>query len=309
MSEKIEVDTVIKTIEIISIGTQGPVGAQGPAGLPDPTQIEALQAQIDVLSSSKLDAVDYVQHFRGYFTSFINLTNAVPIGIAGDYAHVDLGITFGVSRAAWDVSDNQWFINEVNIGANTDEVPEGSTNLYFTSERVRQTSLTGLNTNDDSTVTPSDAILVAIGKLQAQLNQSTEVVDWVLASSICSFASSLQDSVSDPLMFAKINDVLWLKGSFILTGSTSGTLLTIADVNWKMFAPNSYYNFIKNILFNDGQRELGGYNSVQIKCNVLNRATDANNAQSSIQRFESSSSLAASTYRFSPQPLGELLFK
>ena len=88
MSERIEVDTVIKSIEIISIGTQGPVGAQGPAGLPDPTQIEALQVQIDALSSSKLDAVDYVQHFRGYFTSFINLTNAVPIGIAGDYAQI-----------------------------------------------------------------------------------------------------------------------------------------------------------------------------------------------------------------------------
>jgi len=267
------------------------------------------QAVLEMLDNQKLDKIDYVQHFRGLFSSYATLVTALPTALDGDYAHIDSGSGFDRMSAIWDSDDSKWTVNAVNVGSNTDEVPEGSTNLYFTSERVRQATLMGLDLSDSNAVVTTDAILVAIGKLQAQLNQSTGRIDWVLASSICSFASTLQDSISDPLMFAKINDVLWVKGSFAITASTSGTLLTIIDVNWKMFAPNSYYNFIKNILFNDGQRELGGYNSVQIKCSVLNRATNANNAQSSLQRFESSSSLAPATYRFAPQPLGELLFK
>ncbi|KXZ66806.1 hypothetical protein [Acinetobacter venetianus] len=250
MSERIEVDTVIKTIEIISIGTQGPVGAQGPAGLPDPTQIEALQAQIDALSSSKLDAVDYVQHFRGYFTSFINLTNAVPIGIAGDYAHVDLGITFGVSRAAWDVSDNQWFINEVNVGANTDEVPEGATNLYFKSDRVRETILSGLNTNDSSEVTSSDSIEDAVGKLQSQYNNlNSSSVIWLNLLSLPNVvAHSFVDLSTTKIEIAKINGLLYVRGYFRLTnqlGSSGISLITISNSDW--LAEDTSPNFSKRL--------------------------------------------------------------
>lgn len=54
MSEKIEIDTTTTTVEIISIGTQGPVGAQGiqgPAGEVDPTVINNIQNQVnDVLT-------------------------------------------------------------------------------------------------------------------------------------------------------------------------------------------------------------------------------------------------------------------
>lgn len=54
MSEKIEIETTATTVEIISIGTQGPVGAQGiqgPAGEVDPTVINNIQNQVnDVLT-------------------------------------------------------------------------------------------------------------------------------------------------------------------------------------------------------------------------------------------------------------------
>lgn len=71
MSEKIEIDTTVTTVEIISIGTQGPVGAQGiqgPAGEVDPTVINNIQNQVnDVLTlaqtnelkiSTKADQLD-----------------------------------------------------------------------------------------------------------------------------------------------------------------------------------------------------------------------------------------------------------
>ncbi|WP_375591609.1 hypothetical protein [Chitiniphilus eburneus] len=54
--------------------------------------------------------------------------------------------------------------------ANTDALPEGSTNLYFTTARVRATDLAGLSTATATAVTSSDTILSGMGKLQAQVS-------------------------------------------------------------------------------------------------------------------------------------------
>lgn len=52
---------------------------------------------------------------------------------------------------------------------NTSQVTE-LTNLYFTTARVLATSLAGLSTSDATSVTSVDNLVVAIGKLQAQVN-------------------------------------------------------------------------------------------------------------------------------------------
>lgn len=60
----------------------------------------------------------------------------------------------------------------VNIAASpgsTDEVTEGATNLYFTNSRVWNLVLTGLSLVTNSAITAADSILVAFGKLQAQI--------------------------------------------------------------------------------------------------------------------------------------------
>jgi hypothetical protein len=51
----------------------------------------------------------------------------------------------------------------------TDEVPEGSTNRYFTESRVIAALLTGLSTATNAVIGAGDSILVGIGKLQAQI--------------------------------------------------------------------------------------------------------------------------------------------
>lgn len=50
----------------------------------------------------------------------------------------------------------------------TDALVEGSTNLYFSEHRVRNTLLTGLSLAVSTAVTAADSVLSAIGKLQAQ---------------------------------------------------------------------------------------------------------------------------------------------
>lgn len=51
----------------------------------------------------------------------------------------------------------------------TDALAEGSTNLYFSEHRVRNTVLTGLSLAVSTAVTAADTVLSALGKLQAQL--------------------------------------------------------------------------------------------------------------------------------------------
>ena len=117
----------------------------------------------------KLDAADYNDRFLGLYASLFDLQAAHPTASAGDYAQVDLGIGTDVIVYAWDVNDAKWAAVGSSAIANTDALPEGSTNLYHTSQRVRDTTLTGF-TLSSSPITATDSIVQAFGKAQGQLN-------------------------------------------------------------------------------------------------------------------------------------------
>jgi hypothetical protein len=51
----------------------------------------------------------------------------------------------------------------------TDNINEGTSNLYFTATRVRDAVLTGLSTATNAIISATDSVLVAFGKLQAQI--------------------------------------------------------------------------------------------------------------------------------------------
>ena len=142
-----------------------------------------LQAALDTLTDTdidlqdalnlKLNIADYNDRFLGLFSSVFDLVAAHPTASAGDYAQVDFGIGMDVIVYAWDVSDAQWSAVGSSAIANTDALPEGSSNLYHTSQRVRDTSLTGLSTASAAPITAADTVLVAAGKLQAQINAAS----------------------------------------------------------------------------------------------------------------------------------------
>jgi len=58
----------------------------------------------------------------------------------------------------------------------TDQVPEGSFNLYHTAARVRATTLTGLSTSLNEAVAATDSVLSGIGKLQAQVSAAVSTL-------------------------------------------------------------------------------------------------------------------------------------
>lgn len=103
---------------------------------------DGAQADVDALTivvDGKLNTADYNQHFRGRFTSLLSLQTNVfnPALQAGDYAQVDEGVGSPVKNYNWDANDDVWVIGGTGSGAtNTDQLPEGSTNLYYTSDRV-----------------------------------------------------------------------------------------------------------------------------------------------------------------------------
>lgn len=125
-----------------------------------------LQAEFDL----KLDAADYNDRFLGLYASFFNLVAAHPTANAGDYAQVDLGIGSDVIIYAWDVSDNQWSAIGSSAIASTDALPEGATNLYFTTQRTRDATLTGFSPTN-SAIISTDSVLQALGKAQGQIDE------------------------------------------------------------------------------------------------------------------------------------------
>ena len=127
--------------------------------------IDNLQDALDL----KLDAADYNDRFLGLYASLFDLQAAHPTASAGDYAQVDLGIGTDVIVYAWDVNDAKWAAVGSSAIANTDALPEGSSNLYHTSQRVRDTPLTGF-TASNAPITATDSVLQAAGKAQGQIS-------------------------------------------------------------------------------------------------------------------------------------------
>ena len=189
----------------------------------------------------KLDAADYNDRFLGLYASLFDLQAAHPTASAGDYAQVDLGIGTDVIVYAWDVNDAKWAAVGSSAIANTDALPEGSTNLYHTSQRVRDTPLTGF-TASNTPITATDSLLQAAGKAQGQINalaaatptylfsQSNKTIRSVgtaLNSTLSAFGSNLSFASG----FLQLNDILEFEFWIKTAGAATGTVQMRLSVN------------------------------------------------------------------------------
>lgn len=201
-----------------------------------------LDAQNILGITDKLDRSEYIQHFKGVFVSYSALSEAFPTANDGDYAHIDSGANFDRMVSIWDSSDNKWVINQANTGANTDEVPEGSQNLYFTSQRVLNTKLSGLVAGTSSDILATDSIIVALQKLQAQLKKVQ--VNWEDVSNIATYNSAL-DLTRTKIEISKSDGQIHIRGYFRLLSALSAVpLFTINSDSYFVDAPDSTTNGI-----------------------------------------------------------------
>jgi len=110
--------------------------------------------------SIKIDST-YLPAYVDDVLEFANLASFPVTGTAGIiYIALDTNKTY-----RWSGST---YVEISGPPANTDAVPEGTINLYFTEPRVLSTDLLALPTNNWNIVAAADTILQAIGKLSLQ---------------------------------------------------------------------------------------------------------------------------------------------
>src|SRR5690606_7206799 len=86
--------------------------------------------------------------------------------------------------------------------ADTDDLAEGSANLYFTAARVRDTLLTRLSLASSAVISAADSALSAFGKLQAQITALASSVSGIVVQAITSGDTTHapnENAVSDAL--------------------------------------------------------------------------------------------------------------
>lgn len=103
----------------------------------------------------------------------------------------------------------------------TDAVSEGVSNKYFTENRVLGTSLTGINTSTNSTILPSDTVLAAMGKSQAQIS--------ALKAKTVSYGSTVTLNV--PAQYASINAALDVIKDWSILGTV---IIQVADGTYNL---------------------------------------------------------------------------
>ena len=127
-------------------------------------------AQGKALMDSKLDSSAYNNYYKGTYTTLGNLQSAHATSTVGSYALVDGGSGQSAVIYVWDAQDGWVQGGASGSLANTDALAEGSTNLYFTESRVRNTILTGIDLATNAAISATDSVLSAFGKLQKQIS-------------------------------------------------------------------------------------------------------------------------------------------
>ena len=163
----------------------------------DATVVTAESATIYNILQDISDLKTKAAHDKGYFANPAALQEAVPTGVDGDYAIVGTTDTIWMwdsdtqawvdSHKATDLSnyytkgetDNLLSQKEPNITAKGSDT--ASDNFYYGGRKqwidllykVRNTALSGLDTSTAQTITATDTILAALGKLQAQITENS----------------------------------------------------------------------------------------------------------------------------------------
>ena len=109
-----------------------------------------LVAQVTVASLGAATAAQGVKA-----DSALQSGDVAPVALSGNYADL---------------------IGRPTLPTNTDGLNEGTSNQYFTSARVRAALMTGISFATATAVLATDGLLVAVGKLQAQINTNTTAI-------------------------------------------------------------------------------------------------------------------------------------
>lgn len=197
----------------------------------DSTTSALSAAQGKALMDSKLDSSEYNDYYKGTYTTLGNLQSAHATSTVGSYALVDGGSGQSAVIYVWDAQDGWVQGGASGSLANTDALAEGSSNLYFTASRVRDTLLTGIDLATNAAISATDSVLSALGKLQKQITD-------ILTNQRYVFVTDANTTyiVPESAVTANGNTVIELSNSSLTditinaataTGKTAGDSVTI----------------------------------------------------------------------------------
>ena len=152
-------------------------------------------------------------------------------------------------------------------GATTSDIPEG-TNQYFTPARVRVSSLFGLTEQTPSIIDASNTVLVAFGKLQAQVLQRPVEPTWIDVKTIAGVTLHTNVNNTNTLLeVAKIHGNLWIRGLITFTGAGVSEGYDLIALN------NSSYG-LANLVYTVGvTNNLGPYVNMYGASNAQNTSS------------------------------------
>lgn len=160
---------------------------------------------------------------------FANLASFPGTGETGKiYVAIDTGLQWRWTGSAYA----QIFASP----GSTDNVPEGSVNLYHTQGRVLSTPMTGLSTASSADITATDTVLQVAGKFQAKWNAFAASVRAVVLTGL-STADATDVAATDSVLVgfgkfqAKWNAIAATVRGTVLTGlsTASATAISAAD--------------------------------------------------------------------------------
>lgn len=216
-----------------------------------------LDAQESLGVSDRLLRSEYVQHFRGVYTTLDDLQTAVPTAIAGDNAHVDSGAGSNVQVYLWDVSDAAWQLQQTGGGSGgavdsvngktgivvidaTDVGAPTTTDFSNLEQRVsnHDEDIGNLNLSIVDTVNQIQDLNTKTQDLQNQIdNLPVSIPTWydITTLSLTTMHPDI-DLANTKFEVAKINGLLCIRGYFKVTADISGDLtdklFVIKDPSW-----------------------------------------------------------------------------
>jgi len=166
----------------------------------------------------------------------------------------------------------------------TDALAEGSTNLYFSEHRVRNTVLTGLNLTVSAAITAADTVLSALGKLQAQLGQKANLASPTFTGNPTAPTQAATDNDTSIATTAHV------KAAMGLFGLGSGTVTITPGTNANSLTETGIYGI------NSGINLPGGDNGTWY-VRVDGATTSAGRTTQEAERANSSTAGGVQVYR------------
>jgi hypothetical protein len=166
------IDTFTRSVELYDVDDAQPVtaaqlAATSGAGTIGATGGKTVQQEINDLHT--WDAAHVLTPATASALGGVKVGPGMTITPDGTLSPTGIGVT-SVNGVSADGAGN--------IALNTDNLPESGTptNQWFTAARVRAVVLTGLSVATNAVIAATDSVLVALGKLQAQVTANTTAI-------------------------------------------------------------------------------------------------------------------------------------